>query len=98
MPIVRTRAPRICSNTILRCMIVAEERLVPSQSRGPTMDLGSLFAAGIWTAGIVAFLILLRISNIFRYIPNNQVGIVEKLWAVKGSVKSGFIALQGEAG
>ena len=33
----------------------------------------------IWTAVAIAFVILLRISNVFRYIPNNQVGIVEKL-------------------
>jgi uncharacterized membrane protein YqiK len=33
-----------------------------------------------------------------RYIPNNRVGIVEKLFSFKGSVKSGLIALNGEAG
>jgi hypothetical protein len=32
----------------------------------------------LWVAAAVAFLILLRVSNIFRYIPNNQVGVVEK--------------------
>jgi len=52
----------------------------------------------VWAAAAVAFLILLRIANIFRYIPNNQVGIVEKLWSVKGSIEDGFIALNGEAG
>lgn len=52
----------------------------------------------VWLAAAVAFVILLRVSNIFRYIPNNQVGIVEKLWTPKGSVKDGFIALNGEAG
>ncbi|MGY3534823.1 SPFH domain-containing protein [Bradyrhizobium sp. USDA 4452] len=52
----------------------------------------------IWIAAAVACVILLRISNVFRYIPNNQVGIVEKLWAIKGSIDDGFIALNGEAG
>src|SRR4051794_41655777 len=34
-----------------------------------------------------------------RYIANNRVGIVEKLWSVKGSVpEGGIIALNGEAG
>jgi hypothetical protein len=37
----------------------------------------------LWVAAVVAFVILLRVSNIFRYIPNNQVGIVEKLWTPK---------------
>src|SRR6187399_470147 len=34
----------------------------------------------------------------FRYIPNDRVGIVEKLWSPSGSVTSGLIALSGEAG
>ena len=52
----------------------------------------------IWAAAVVVIIVLLRISNIFRYIPNNQVGIVEKLWTTKGSIDDGFIALNGEAG
>src|SRR5260221_166593 len=52
----------------------------------------------LWAAAAVVFEILPRVSNILRYIPNNQVGIVEKLWTTKGSVKDGFIALNGEAG
>ena len=51
-----------------------------------------------WGAAVIALLVLIRISGVFRYIPNNQVGIVEKLWSPKGSVASGFIALNGEAG
>src|SRR6201989_1516353 len=52
----------------------------------------------IWIAALIAIAILLRISKVFRYIPNNQVGIVEKLWSAKGSIQDGFIALNGEAG
>src|ERR1700730_7839535 len=55
-------------------------------------------AIGIWIAVAIVILILIRMANVFRYIPNNQVGIVEKMWAPKGSIKSGFIALHGEAG
>jgi len=65
------------------------------------MDINSLagfIQPALWAAAIVAILILLRVANIFRYIPNNQVGIVEKLWTTKGSVETGFIALHGEAG
>ena len=43
-------------------------------------------------------LLLIRQSNALRYIPNNRIGIVEKLWSLHGSVKQGFIALHGEAG
>ncbi len=62
------------------------------------MDINSLVIPGIWGGVLGAVLIFLRVANIFRYISNNQVGIVEKLWAAKGSIKSGFIALNGEAG
>jgi uncharacterized membrane protein YqiK len=62
------------------------------------MDIDSLVMTGISAGVVVAILIFLRVANIFRYIPNNQVGIVEKMWAAKGSIKSGFIALHGEAG
>src|ERR1700744_84765 len=67
------------------------------------MDLNSFDGAGLiqpalWAVAVAVIFILLRASNIFRYIPNNQVGIVEKLWTTKGSVEGGFIALNGEAG
>src|SRR5215510_11158541 len=53
---------------------------------------------GIWAASVIAVLIVIRIANVFRYIPNNQVGIVEKMWTTRGSIKAGFIALNQEAG
>jgi len=66
------------------------------------MDVNNLGAGftqlAVWAAAVIAFLILLRIANIFRYISNNQVGIVEKMWSTRGSIKDGFIALNGEAG
>ena len=37
-------------------------------------------------------------SGVARYIPNDRLGILEKLWSSKGSVRHGFIALNGEAG
>src|SRR5579863_9936516 len=51
-----------------------------------------------WGAIAALVLIFIRVANVFCYIPNNQVGVVEKMWALKGSIKSGFIALHGEAG
>src|SRR5260221_4381328 len=42
-------------------------------------------------------LVLFLISGI-RYIPNNKIGIIEKRISGKGSVKSGIIALNDEAG
>jgi uncharacterized membrane protein YqiK len=59
------------------------------------------FSLPLWVqilAGIGALIGLGFALGIFRYIPNNRIGIVEKLWSPSGSVKSGLIALQGEAG
>jgi len=66
--------------------------------RGNSAMESYLISIGIWAAIVVAVLVFIRVANIFRYIPNSQVGIVEKLWAPSGSIKSGFIALNGEAG
>jgi len=46
---------------------------------------------------LVVILLLLLLSGV-RAIPNTRIGIVEKRFSGKGSVKSGFIALHGEAG
>ena len=45
---------------------------------------------------VIAAVVFLILSGI-RFIPNNRVGIVEKRFGAK-SIKTGFIALKGEAG
>src|SRR5258708_1181667 len=55
----------------------------------------------VWIIAIVAVLSLLAIPELLglRYIPNNSVGVVEKLWSGKGSVTEGrILALNDEAG
>ncbi len=53
----------------------------------------------IVTAGLLALaLVLLLAGGSARYIPNDRLGIREKLWSLRGSVSGGFIALRGEAG
>ncbi len=47
--------------------------------------------------GLAGVLGLFLLSGI-RFIPNNRIGIVEKRFSPKGSLKSGLIALNGEAG
>ncbi|MCE7989507.1 MAG: flotillin family protein [Caldilinea sp. CFX5] len=52
-----------------------------------------------FVVGVIGFFLLIAILSLWiRYIPNNRVGIVEKRWSNRGSIKSGFIALNGEAG
>jgi uncharacterized membrane protein YqiK len=47
---------------------------------------------------VVAVATVIRMGNVIRYIPNDSVGIVEKIWSPHGSIISGFIALHREAG
>jgi uncharacterized membrane protein YqiK len=61
----------------------------------------NLFAYAPWVGAlitVVLVLALIRISGIIRYIGNNRVAVVEKLWSTRGSIKAGIIALKGEAG
>jgi uncharacterized membrane protein YqiK len=60
-------------------------------------DLVTLgFRLILWIVGVL--IVLRAIFFWVRFIPNNRIGIVEKRWSGKGSIKSGFIALNGEAG
>jgi uncharacterized membrane protein YqiK len=48
---------------------------------------------------VVLAVLLLSVWLTVRYLPNHQVGVVEKLWSNRGSVPEGrIIALDGEAG
>ena len=55
----------------------------------------------ILITGLVAIIIMIaifRASHCVRYIPNNRVGVKEKLWDPKKVLRSGLIALDGEPG
>ena len=62
----------------------------------------SLFGSAIWLVVLVVFVsVLIAIPTLIglRYIPNNRIGVVEKLWSTQGSLGGGrIIALYGEAG
>jgi uncharacterized membrane protein YqiK len=47
---------------------------------------------------VAGFLFLVVLFRSLVYIPNNRVGVLEKLISGRGSVQSGLIALEGEAG
>ena len=56
---------------------------------------GGLF----WIVGVVVLIVAACELSGLRYIANNRVGVVEKLWSMTGSVPEGrIIALDGEAG
>lgn len=48
-------------------------------------------------ASLFIVILLILLSGV-RVIPNNRIGIVEKRWSHNGSITSGFIPLNGEAG
>jgi uncharacterized membrane protein YqiK len=58
----------------------------------------------MWTAipivvGLALIFALHKWTGVVRYIPNDKIGVVEKLFSARGaSLKSGFIALNGEPG
>ncbi|WP_179405395.1 SPFH domain-containing protein [Burkholderia guangdongensis] len=54
--------------------------------------------AALYLAVPLAIAALFWVAGIIRYIPNDRIGVVEKLWSLRGSVKTGLLALQGEAG
>src|SRR5579863_2844302 len=47
---------------------------------------------------LVALAWFVWVSAMVRYIPNDRLGVLEKLWSLRGSVSGGLIALKGEAG
>ncbi len=70
---------------------------------GATDALVSNVLATIGLTGVILIVGGIKLAFIawlcLRFIPNNCVGVVEKLWSVKGSVPEGqILALAGEAG
>ncbi len=61
-------------------------------------DLGWISSLIIIILVLAVLLIVLWAVGVIRYIPNDRIGVVEKLWSSSGSVKSGLLALHGEAG
>ena len=60
-----------------------------------TLDLSLVAAA----AAAALCLLALAAGRPIRYIPNDRIGILGKKWSARrGSIRSGFIALSGEAG
>jgi uncharacterized membrane protein YqiK len=59
-------------------------------------DWMSLWLIG--TGSVLCLIVLFIYAHVVRYIPNARLGVVEKLWSASGSVRSGLLALGGEAG
>jgi uncharacterized membrane protein YqiK len=62
------------------------------------INLVSTYYREIIATLLALLLIIACRARMVVYIPNSKVGVVERLWSRHGSVRSGFIALDGEAG
>ncbi len=66
------------------------------------MDFWSIFYAipyGVRvTVGVLLAVYLIHLSRMIVFIRNDSMGVVEKVWSMRGSVRDGFIALDGAAG
>ncbi len=61
----------------------------------------NLWVYAPWLGALLLALLLVGLiaaSGMIRYIGNDRVAVVEKLWSPSGSIRSGIIALSGEAG
>lgn len=57
-----------------------------------------IYVAGASAVAVLVVFFLFTLSRCVRYVRNNRVAIVEKLWSRNGSITSGLIAMNGEAG
>src|SRR3954471_9850228 len=62
------------------------------------MSLQIALLPALAAGAVLLTLLLIMSSGMVRYIANNRVAVVEKLWSPTGSVTSGLIALNGQAG
>src|SRR6201996_8855168 len=58
----------------------------------------NIYAVGTFAVVAVIFIVLFLASRCVRYVGNNRIAIVEKLWSRNGSIAGGLIALNREAG
>jgi uncharacterized membrane protein YqiK len=65
---------------------------------GWTTGSATAAALGMTLAALLLLWLLASLSGAVRYIPNDRIGVVEKLWSGSGSVQLGLLALHGEAG
>jgi uncharacterized membrane protein YqiK len=58
----------------------------------------AVMAAVVVVCGLFLVLFVVMVSGTIVYVPNRKAGVVERWWSLRGSVKNGLIALEGEAG
>jgi uncharacterized membrane protein YqiK len=64
-----------------------------------SMDRTLLIHIALYAGGAIAALLLFLLLSGMQIIPNNRVGIVEKLWSLQGQVREGrLMVLAGETG
>lgn len=80
----------LCFDSVTHAMISCNSGLAELVAWG-------YFIAKLAIIGLLVWAVA-RFGNIFRYIPNDQIGIVERRLSWRGSIARGFIALNDETG
>src|SRR3954471_869377 len=52
----------------------------------------------VFLGTFLLIVILLKFCRVYVNISSNEFGVIEKTWSRKGSIRSGFISLDGRAG
>ena len=63
-----------------------------------TFDVGTLLTILGWIVGVIVAVVVVLWVIGARVIRSDQIGIVEKWWSPKGSLKDSIIAMSGEPG
>jgi uncharacterized membrane protein YqiK len=88
----------LAARSFVRSFDAARTECVPRFTATQGRNQMTALDVGLWVGTGLGFVLLLIGLSGFRRIPNDRVGVVEKRWTFRGSVESGLIALDGEAG
>src|SRR5262249_9247819 len=80
------------------CASCASTHLLSARCCALRVAEGCLLMFALVVTLLVIAAVLVVGSSSIRYIANNRIAIVEKLWSSKGSLERGLIALNGGAG
>ncbi len=61
-------------------------------------SLGLVALLALYAFYLLIAIAIIHAVRVIRYIPNDRLGVLEKMWSARGSIQGGIIALNGEAG
>src|SRR5258705_6400208 len=80
------------------CHSRAHRRRLSKNGTGGTVSYLDAISLGTFAWIALGLVVVALLVQSVRFIPNSRVGILEKRVSARGSIRSGLIALGGEAG